>query len=96
MGYIKTSERQTKTTSLYKPEHILKSNDLTMTTPQTTKHKQYFKPPRKMTDQNMLQVDDTSTDDDSHSEPPDKPRNPSPLGTVRIKVGSHTIVHQDA
>lgn len=62
IGYRKQSERQSKTNPLYKPEHILQSNDLTVTTTAKNKyHKQCFKKPRKLTDKSLLQIDDSLT-----------------------------------
>ncbi|KAG5875491.1 hypothetical protein JTB14_015103 [Gonioctena quinquepunctata] len=60
--------------------YLLKSNDLTIATTQNTYHKQIFKPPRKVTDRNIFQVNDDSSDsgtEGSDTQPQTKRRNPS-------------------
>lgn len=64
IGYRKLTDRQAKTNPLYKSEHILRSDHLTVTTPQNTYHKQVFKKPRQLIDKTLLQVDDTTSPDD--------------------------------
>lgn len=68
IGYKKLTDRQAKTNPLYKPEHILRSNDLTVTTAQNTYHKQIFKNPRKSINP-LLQVDDTTSPDEDTEGP---------------------------
>lgn len=59
IAYRRLTDRQAKINPLYTPEHILQSNDLTVTTAQNTYHKQIFKNPRKLTQNPVLQIDDT-------------------------------------
>lgn len=79
IAYRKQAERQIKTNPVYRPEHVIKSNDLTVTTPQNTYHKRVFKIPRKMTsDTLMLQTDSDTSDDDAentNTESGQQPRN---------------------
>lgn len=82
IGYRKLTDRQSKTNPLYRPEHIVRSNNLTVTTPLNTYHKQVFKKPRKFIDKSLLQVDDPSGSnlDDSenpNTTPPVEPGNPT-------------------
>lgn len=67
IAYKKQSNRQIKTNPPYKPEHIIKSTDLTVTTPQNTYHKQVFKIPR-LTKNQFLQDDDTPADIDPEND----------------------------
>ena len=48
-------KRQLKINEIFTPKHVLKSNGITITTPQNTYHKQSFKKPRKLKDSSFLQ-----------------------------------------